>query len=231
VRSGLAGLISLIPHGVGSAINEMLTQLSQRRLYERLDSMLDEMGRRIHDLGKERVIPDWFKGEEFQTLIFEAFNQLPTINDKARIKMLGNGLANSGATEFTEETRKHLFLQLVRALTPQHIACLHRLVPRMDERYSEKMRWDRRPEIEGDGADLLILQMLAADGLVEERLQSLDVREPSVGSNPSLSDVTRAVRQLLKDLNKPPIRDFRLSELGRDFLKFVGSEQDKHEQT
>jgi hypothetical protein len=41
--------------------------------------------------------------------------------------MLGKALANSGARDFSEETKKQLFLQLIRDLTPQHIALLREL--------------------------------------------------------------------------------------------------------
>lgn len=129
VKSGLAGSISLIPFGVGSAINEMLTQLALRRTHERMEALFDEMAKHIHHLGKGKINRDWFHGEEFQTLLFEALHQLHLTRDKYKIKMLGKALANSGATEFKDESRKELFLQLIRDLTPQHVAWLRQLSP------------------------------------------------------------------------------------------------------
>jgi hypothetical protein len=62
-------------------------------------------------------------------LLFEALHQLHVTQDKQKIEMLGRALANSGAKEFSEESQKELFLQLIRDLTAQHIAMLHELAP------------------------------------------------------------------------------------------------------
>jgi hypothetical protein len=231
VKSGIAGSISLLPFGVGAAINEMLTQLALRRVHERMTAMLDEMGRRIRELGEQKIDRGWFCGEGFQSLMFEALHQLHVTDDRTRIRMLGNGLANSGSTEFTQETRKHLFMQLVRDLTPQHINLLQRLLPRekpgqvTDEQYTDLVRWESRPHVQGRGTDLLILQMLAANGLVEEHLVSTPVREPAVGRTPSMTEIENALKKFIRELQKPPLRYFRLSDLGMGFLNFVGSDQ------
>jgi hypothetical protein len=129
VKSGFAGAISLIPFGVGSAMNEMLTQLALRRVHERMKAMFDEMTRQVRDLGEEKINRDSYRGEEFQTLLFEALHQLHVTQDKSKIEMLGKALANSGATDFKAESRKQLFLQLIRDLTPQHVTLLHNLSP------------------------------------------------------------------------------------------------------
>jgi hypothetical protein len=230
VKSGLAGAISLVPLGVGSAMNEMLTQFAMRRTHERMAAMFDEMARHIRVLGEEKINREWFRGEEFQTLLFEALHQLHVTQDKQKIEMLGKALANSGAAEFKAEARKQLFLQLIRELTPQHTACLRRLLPpteakpHMPAALPASWFWQQRPHVFGQGDDLLILQMLAANGLVEETLKANEVREPSVSNITSQGDITRAIRSLLQDLEKPPLRYFCLSVLGMDFLKFVGSE-------
>jgi hypothetical protein len=209
VKSGMAGAISLIPLGVGSAITEMLTQLALRRTNERMGEMFDQMAKQIRELGQERIDREWFHSEEFQTLLFEALHQLYVTQDKQKIEMLGKALANSGAKDFKEECEKELFVQLVRDLTPQHIALLRQLSRRF-------------PEVLGQGTDLLTLQTLAANGLVEERLKTVAAREPSLSTNPSQSEIDRAIKDFIKQLQKPPLRYFRLSDVGMKFLKFVG---------
>lgn len=228
LKAGIAGKISLIPFGVGSAINETLTQLSFRRVHERMLALMDELTGRIKELGGEKIDRDFFRGEEFQTLMFEALRQLHVTHHKKKIEMLGKALANSGATEFKEETNKELFIQLVRDLTPLHIAMLQRLTPpkKMSPEFPDFIPWQQRPEITRGGSDLLILQMLAADGLIEEKLKGPNVREPSIGSLKSLDDARRTIRGVLKELRTTPLRSFRLSELGSDFLKFVGPEKE-----
>ena len=235
VKSGAAFAISRIPFGVGAAIKEMLTQLAMRRAYERMNAMFEEMAHQIQDLGEEKINRDWFQGEEFQTLLFEAFHQLHVTQDKHKIRMLGKALANSGATEFTEESRKELFLQIVRDLTPQHVALLRQLLPHAKaapEATStppEWWRWRQRPEIPGEASNLPIFQALAAHGLVEENLKSIEPQEPSIGSFTSTDQIQRALRNFVKELRKAPVRTFRLSDLGVDFLKFVGSGPEKEQ--
>ena len=227
VMSGIAGKLSLMP-GVGSAIIEMMTQLSFRRVHVRMRALMDEMTGRIKDLGEEKIDRDYFRSEEFQTLMFEALHQLHVTHHKKKIEMLGKALANSGATEFKDETNKELFVQLVRVLTPKHIAMLHALLPpkKMRSDFPDSFLWPTRPEITRVGSDLLILQMLAANGLAEEKLKSISIRNPHVSSRSSVSDVQRAVGEFIRQLQKPPLRSFRLSELGSDFLKFVGLEKE-----
>jgi hypothetical protein len=233
--AGIAGAISRIP-GIGNAINEMLTQLALRRTHERMSAMVDEMTRHIRKLREENINRDWFRGEEFQTLLFEAMQQLYTTHDKQKIEMLGRALVNSGASDFTADVRKELFVQLIRDLTPLHIAMLRQLlpIPTADAvrqppfggakgETVEKMLWRSRPSVQGKGSDLLILQMLAASGLVEETLKPAAIREFRFSrQEPSMSEAKRALVDYFKELHKPPKRYFELSELGRDFLRFVG---------
>jgi hypothetical protein len=183
LKSGVGGAISLIPF-VGSTINHMLTQLAARRANERMEQMFDEMAGHIRNLGEGKISRDWFRGEEFQTLLFEALHQLHVTDDKRKIEMLGKALANSGAIEFKDESRKQLFLQLVRTLTPQHIVALRELLPRTRPKHltpescPDWHLWQQRPSV--TGRNLLVLQTLAANGLVEESLESA-AKRPSVG--------------------------------------------------
>ena len=220
---------SRIPFGVGSDINDMLTQWP-RYAQERTNRMIEELAQRIHTLGEAKIDREWFRGEEFQTLLFEALHQLYVTQSEDKIKMLGKALANSGAIEFNDESRKDIFLRLIRELAPQHINMLRRLLPpkRLKtltaEQYPDWMLWNNRPQIVGYGTDLLVLQMLAANALVEETPKSEEVRMPSVDITSSRGDAERALNEFFKQIQRAPKRSFALSELGRDFLKFVGVE-------
>jgi len=95
----------------------------------------------------------------------------------------------------------------------------------------EQIFWNRRPQIRGIGTASLVLQMLAANGLAEETLKSAAER-PQIGNISSRADAERALADFLKELAKPVERHYRLSPLGMDFLKFVGSEHvDQAEQS
>lgn len=218
VRSQLMGLICwflppwLIP--VGAAIDSVMNRVTTRRLYVRLEQMRETMHSRLKEVDESKVDRDWFKSEEFQTMLFEATRQATVTADRKKIAMLGNALANGGLIDFTTEDRKDLFLQLVRDLTSQHIAMLRRLAP--------KGPW--RPRMDGHGEDLLVLQMLAANGLVTESLESKKAHKVRLGppSESALRNAERQIKQLTRDLQRPPDRVFSLSSLRQDFISFVG---------
>jgi hypothetical protein len=200
----------------------MVTLSALRRTHERMAQMFDEMTNHILKLKEEKIDREWFKSEEFQTLFFEAIDQLHITSDKQKISMLGRALANSGAIEFKAENRKQLFVRLVRDLTPQHIEVLRRIVPEKRNGIPEDVMWQHRQSVSARGDDLLTFQMLAASGLVLENLFNPPINEPSISRYSSKSDLDRVVKDYLKELRKPPIRLFSLSQLGMDFLNFVG---------
>jgi hypothetical protein len=229
VKSGMAGALSLIPFGVGSTINQMLTELAFRRTNERMKRMFDQMAGHIRELGQEKIDREWFRGEEFQSLLFEAIHQLHVTENEEKIRMLGNALANSGATEFKDESRKEIFLRLIRELAPQHIKLLRQLFPHRpadsnSENYLDLSLWRNRPQVRGLGDGLLTFQMLAANGLVEEHLKREE--QGMFDRFAAQPGPTGELSMYLKQLEKLPLRYFALSELGRDFLKFVGAKAD-----
>jgi hypothetical protein len=235
VSSGVAGALSLVP-GVGSAIIEMMTQLAIQRTNERIQEMFEHFTAKIRDIGENKIDQEWFRGEEFQTLLFEALHQLHITHHRDKIKMLGVGLANSGAPGFKEEERKDLFIRFVRELTPQHLRVLLELVPRrlpvgsklgsMEPRNDESERrlvWGSRPKVKPAKDDLLAMQMLYAYGLVEDYITS-SIAQPQLPTQfTSQNQIMNAMKKFSKKIETPTIsRTFSLSLLGNDFLKFMG---------
>lgn len=104
-----------IPFGVGAALLTLVGELAGRRINSRLNDVVEHFTNRLRDLGEEKIDREWFKTEEFQTLLFEALRQLQVMRDSAKLRMLGVGLANSGADNFKEEERKDLFIRFVRS--------------------------------------------------------------------------------------------------------------------
>ena len=135
VRSQTVGLLTWFIAGWPAAIlagfGEGLNQLINRRIYQRLSQLRDSMNARLNEVDSSKVNRNWFLSDEFQAMLFEAARQVTATADRKKILMLGNALVNSGITDFNDETRKELFLQMIRDLTPQHIAMLRRLLPRM----------------------------------------------------------------------------------------------------
>lgn len=232
MSSGVAGLLSLVP-GVGGAVTEMMTELAIQRTNERMKELFEYFVNEIRDIGEDKVDRDWFRGEEFQSLLYEALQQLHVTKDRQKIEMLGVALANSGTTGFKEDERKDLFIRFVRDLTAQHIRMLLELAPRplrtfrppntnpADDETPHWLQWNQRPIVTPKDEDALALQMLHAYGLVEETLAS-SVQEPRLSSRPTEDEIRGAIRQFVKQLKQPTTRSFQLSQLGQDFLGFVG---------
>lgn len=201
--------------------------------------MFEHFTTKIREVGEERVDREWFRSEEFQTLLYEAFSQLNVTHDREKIEMLGVALANSGAEGFREDERKDLFIRFVRDLTRQHLKVLLELAPKplpfeensppppgmepLSVDTIRKLKWNRRPTMTEQDDDLLALQMLHAYGLVEENLTA-SIEEPDIPSHfNSGGQIRDAVRRFSKSIENPVVtRSFRLSPLGEEFLKFTG---------
>ena len=237
LSSGVAGALSLIP-GVGAAVTELMTELAIQRTNNRVKDMFDHFTSKIREVGEGNVDREWFRSEEFQTLLYEALRQLHVTHDREKLEMLGVALANSGTSSFKEEERKELFIRFVRDLTRQHLKVLLELAPEglpmpashnqpserpLDDQTAGSLKWSWRPTLHPKDDDLLALQMLHAYGLVEESLKS-SIEQPRLPSKfTSDSQVKDAIRKFAKNIENPKVtRSFRLSRLGHEFLKFTG---------
>jgi hypothetical protein len=183
-----------------AAVTELMTELAIQRTNDRMREMFEHFTSKIHELGEDKVDREWFRSEEFQTLLYEAFQQLLVTHDREKIEMLGVALANSGAPGFKEEERKDLFIRFVRELTRQHLKMLLELAPKllpfdpkaptpsgaepMRDETTRSLRWNWRPTVVPQNDNLLALQMLHAYGLVEEEIKS-SIKEPHFSSRPS----------------------------------------------
>jgi hypothetical protein len=208
----------------------------------RVNEMFEHFTNRIREVGEDKVDREWFRSEEFQTLLFEAFHQLHVTHDREKIEMLGVGLANSGAPGFKEDERKELFIRFVRDLTRQHLKVLLELAPAqlpmpasprqpgaqpLDEDTAHSLTWNWRPTLSPRDDDLLALQMLHAYGLVEEKLKS-SIKQPRLSTTSSVSQAREALSQFIKNVENAKVeRSFRLSPLGDEFLKFTGLPRNK----
>jgi len=147
------------------------------------------------------------------TIIVLAVEQLQTTHDKQKLEMLANAVANSGTTAFSRDFRKELFLRIFHSLAPQHISELQRIRMKKIGTVPGVMK---DIEVRGPrGEALAVLQTLAANGLVNEH------QEFQSGIVPSRFSDEKQVKEVIeKFLRTPPMRCFKVSRLGEDFLKF-----------
>ena len=163
-----------------------------------------------------------FPAKSSSRLVFDAFDQLKTAHDRSKIHLLAAALASCAAIEFSGEERKELFVRLIRDLTPFHIRQLRDLADDSPVRhFPPEIRWANRvTKKDPSGESLMILQQLAGEGLVEEELETH--RHPSVPHGVSSQrEAVSYLEDLLETLKRPPMRCFRLSQFGRDFINFV----------
>jgi hypothetical protein len=213
-NAALSAVLTVIAPKVSVPILSLLNELAGRRVYERAVDMIRTMNERIDEIGEENVNKEYFKSEEFQTILFLRFEQLRTTHDKEKQRLLASALANSGLSSFSEESRKELFVRILRDLSPQHIQRLKELLP--PKRYLEAgpTFWPKSASPQGE--ELGILQYLAANGLVDEFLTAKKVA--GLGTSPD-----KIARVLQEHLERPPTRNFRISRFGMDFLRYVGA--------
>jgi hypothetical protein len=219
--------LNLIPVA-GSPISALLSGVAQRRLHERIIDLFQTMKEEIDKIKEESMNSDYFMSEEFQTLLALSFEQLQTTHDKIKLKLLGAALAHSGFKEFDAETRKEMFIRALRDLSAAHIQMLAELLPNfemypdMDE--ESFFRYHRPTESNYSGETLTMIQHLFALGFVEQLSKSKQIRELSTRMSTSWSR-EETLRQLIEFFSKPHSFEFRITELGYNFLKFLGITQ------
>lgn len=197
----LRSIIQGVPF-VGSSIMEIFNGLAQRRQQDRLNDFFDAVKNRLHDLGEEKIDREFFKSEEFQTLLFLILEKLHTTHDRAKLKMFGTALGNAGTDEFGDDN-KELFVRSLRDLAPADIAVLN---------HESLEGWTPHTHIIDYGIEVLgSLSRLEALGLVAQHIRI------------KLADIESGAQTTLGQIK--PIRTFSLTPFGDRFLKFITAGQ------
>jgi hypothetical protein len=121
--------IKMIPLGVGTAIDKLMSGIGQRRLVARIVEVFNEIKSQLDDANDAHVRKEYFSSEEFQTLLALTLQEIQTTHDGKKLEMLASALCNSGRIDFQSEGRKELFVRVLRSLSPEHIKVLHGLTP------------------------------------------------------------------------------------------------------
>jgi hypothetical protein len=160
--AGIFAMLSLLPFGIGTAIQSNFDGRARRDVERRWIQLFQDMATRIKEISDS--IPDeaYYSSEEFRTLLALAYEQLWTTHDRKKLRMLAAALANSGSSQFANDD-KELMVRALRNLSPTDVKTLD---------HENLKGW--RPfthEIEY-GPDILSgLARLAAHGLIVETLQ------------------------------------------------------------
>jgi hypothetical protein len=208
----LFALIAAIPM-IGGSINSLLTGVAKHRVIERATEVFSAVKERLEQVEESKIDRAFFESEEFQTLLTLVLEQLQSSHDKAKMRMLSAALVNSGMKEFSVESRKELFLRILRDLAPNHLQALNSLLP-STQRFLEagSSLWPTNSNPGGEA--LAVLQSLAAKGLVNETLKY--DRQISLDVSPA------SIKNLKKYLEEAPSRVFKINSFGLEFLRFMG---------
>jgi hypothetical protein len=210
---------------VGSSIAALISGKAQERVRRRTVDVFSAMKEEIESVEEQAIHKEFFESEEFQTLLALTIEQLQTTHDREKLKMLGKGLAHSGFKVFGNESRKELFVRSLRDLTPVHIGLMTSLLP--EEHPNPRMAgaiWNHRPERKNyDEVSKLLIQHLVALGFMEERIAPLDTQKKQSRFYPWQPKTEDEQRRVVELLSKPPNVSYRVSLLGRDFLRYIGA--------
>lgn len=208
--------VAAIPFA-GGAIASLLGGHHRRFIQERAEEVFKAMKERLEGLDESKVDKYFFESDEFQVLLAVALNQLQTTRDKDKLEMLACGLANGGLVKFSSETRKELFMSILRDLSSSHVRLLRRLLPN-SELWLNAHIYPALPHASGE--ELAILQNLTAYGLVEQFFTpDKNLSSPRYGSEWTEQEIKRALRQYLKEILEP---QFRITSFGVEFLNYFG---------
>src|ERR1700730_16401768 len=127
-NEALNALIASIPLA-GGALSSILAGRAQRRMQERVTDVFEAFKERVEQMQEDKIDQKFFESDEFLTLFTLTLEQTQTTHDKAKLNMLATGLANSASSDFISESRKELFLRILRDLAPEHVSVPHEMRP------------------------------------------------------------------------------------------------------
>lgn len=178
--------------------------------------VFEQVNNDLRSVEEEKVDKQFFKTEEFQTIIFILTQQLQTTHDKAKLKALSDGLARGCLREFSSDSRKELFFRILRDMAPSEFQMLKNLSPTTEQPGGTVIQ-------EPEGEDLAVLQRLEAHGLVRVSMRSnMRLSEPRYGLEWDIAEAKRALREAFET---PPSRHFQISGFGFAFLGFFAEFQ------
>ncbi len=212
-NEALNALVASIPLA-GGPLSSLLAGSAQRKMVERVTDVLEALKQRLEQTEDSKVDRAFFESDEFLTLFTLTLEQIQTTHDKNKLNMLATGLANSAHIDFVSESRKELLLRILRDLAPEHVSMLQEMKP--VEHFGKRVG---RVIDSPVGGRLAVLQHLAAQGLVTERL------EMETPPNVNLSDPERAYRIIRQYLEIPPAKTYVISDFGVQFLNFFETER------
>jgi hypothetical protein len=220
----VAVFLAQIPHGFGAALASIYGSLGRARVQQRVLELLELIKERTAQLESAKVDKSVFDTEEFQTYVLLAMEQLQTTHDREKLEMLANALSNTANKDFRGEQNKEAFIREIRELSPEDVRKLKSFLPQHKYPFeaSEEFKWqNRRFETNPRGIDLLLCNRLTARGLLKKE-QNPAPKPPNINSIRHIYQLEDAIERYTDQISKVNEQLFRLSELGRDFLSFVG---------
>jgi hypothetical protein len=214
----LQAVIAGLPY-IGGAVCTLFAGQARKRLVDRIVQFFGLVRVQLNKIEESRIDRSFFESEEFQTILATILQQLQTTHDKQKMKMLACALVNCGTVEHRSDDRRELFVRALRELTTQHVITLATIRTGTHV----KGNWfDWRDEVcNPSNEKLLLLSDLVRVGFVQEFAKRQDLDHRHTGTYPE--ELAAKLEELTSHvIEGVPVRCFRPTDLGRDFLKFIG---------
>ena len=216
-----------LPFGIGAAVAGLVTDAADRRWKENINLLMQLFAERVVTVQSAIESPDYYRAEEFQSLLFEAVDQERTNRYEAKRKMLARGLANSGTRPFVADTLKETYFRVLRDLTPLDISVLRELLkPTNKQHMGLYLKETTLQRVVRASSVTPVIYRLQGLGLVSMFQQ---MPSPNMNGIRNITDIGRLGNFIRDELQAEPQIVMQITNFGLGFLRFL-TEPDEQQQ-
>lgn len=164
---------------------------------------------------------DYFSSEEFQALYLEAIDQERTNRFVEKRRMLANGLANSGTSQYVDDENKETFFRIMRDLSLEDLHVLKSLDGVIIRTILPHLAPLPKTITLEHGKSSPVLYRLQGLGLVDSLIQIISSPLTKLEDR----DQGKFNKQVVEVLAKGPATTFQISQFGTRFVRFLTAEE------
>lgn len=208
-----------LPFGIGAAVAGLVTDAADRRWKKNINHLMQMFAERLVAVQSAIESPDYYRAEEFQSLLFEAVDQERTNRYEGKRKMLARGLANSGTRPFVADTLKETYFRVLRDLTPTDISALRKLLePTNKQHMGLYLKETTLQRVVRASSVTPVIYRLQGLGLVSMFQQ---MPSPNMNGIRNITDISRLTNFIRDALQAEPQIVMQITNFGFEFLKFL----------